>query len=341
MFRKILPGLLGALLVTMTAFAQDVELKADHPDRHVVVPGDTLWDISAKFLDSPWLWPEVWHVNPQIENPHLIYPGDIIELVYIDGKPRLQVQRGRRTVKMSPHVRAEQLDQAIPAIPIEAIRQFLDRTRVVDSGVLDSAPYIVDMDDHLIGGSGQRVYVRAIPEADPVKYSVFRAGNAYTDPGTGEVLGYEATFIADAQLRRTGDPATIELQDSAREALLGDRLLEPADQEFTQFYYPKAPSQPVSGQIISVVDGVSQIGQYQIVVLNLGEREGIEQGDVLRVNRAGDTVRDIIGGRAEMVTMPDELAGHLLVFAVYGKVSYGLIMEAQRPMNLNDVVTNP
>ena len=342
MFRKTLFGLLGALLVSAPLFADEVALKAGHPDHYAVVKGDTLWDISGRFLQSPWLWPEVWEVNPQIRNPHLIYPGDVIVLTYVDGKPRLSLQRGRRTVKLSPHVRSESLDQAIPTIPIEAIKQFLDGTRVVAPGELERLPYIVDLDDHLIGGTGQRIYVRELQDTEPVNFTVYREGKPYVDPDTNEHLGIEAVFISDAELKRTGDPATLELVRSDRESLIGDRLMPAGDDEIQQYFMPHPATDGMRGKIIAVVDGVSQIGQYQVVVLNRGERDSVEVGHVMEIDKAGEVIRDTVTKRSsDTVQLPDEASGHLMVFRVFDKVSYALVVEATRSIHVNDVVKTP
>lgn len=139
--------LLAAALMPAVATADSVTLKANYPDRYIVQKGDTLWDISGRFLNEPWLWPQVWEANPQIENPHLIYPGDEITLRYRDGRPVVMV--GRRvpsgTVRLSPQVRALELDTAIPTIPIDIIQQFLSRPRVVTESQIDDAPYIVSV----------------------------------------------------------------------------------------------------------------------------------------------------------------------------------------------------
>ncbi len=278
-----------------------VVLAPNHPERYVVVKGDTLWDISQRFLRDPWLWPEVWYVNPQIANPHLIYPGDAINLVYVNGHPQLRLERGGSN-KLSPTVRELPLETAIPTIPIDAIRQFLTRSRIVSEDELDHAPYIVQSaDEHLITGAGDRVYARG--GLDRARYSVVRPGVEYRDPQTGESLGYEGIFVADSALQRHGDPATLLLTKSSREAVIGDRLLPVAEEEINQNFFPHAPPTPVHGRIIAVLDGVRQIGQFQVVVLNKGAREGMDAGTVLAVDQTGEDVRIRCGvGRSSCPT---------------------------------------
>ncbi len=338
-FKRLL-GLLFAVLISWTSMAETVALNPAHPERYVVVKGDTLWDISGHFLRDPWLWPEVWYVNPQIANPHLIYPGDVISLVYVDGKPQLRLQRGYPTVKLSPQARSESLDRAIPTIPLDAIKQFLSQPLVVGEKELEQLPYIVaNADEHIVSGAGDRVYVRGINDESQSRFNVFRPGDAYKDPDSKEVLGFEALYIGDATAQRFGDPATLKLTRTNREAGIGDRLRPIPDAEVMVNFTPRGPEQAVDGRIIAVVDGVSQIGQYQIVVLNRGTREGMESGHVLAIYQQGETLKDPVKGGK--VTLPEEHAGLLMVFRTFEKVSYALIMEATRPIHLLDAVRNP
>jgi hypothetical protein len=339
-----------------------VELKPDYPEEYIVVKGDTLWDISARFLKSPWQWPQLWQFNPQVKNPHLIYPGDVLTIYFIDGKPVMRVQRdgktvivpaaeepvpeemlGKRypTVKLSPRVREYGLEEAIPTIPLDAIKHFLTRPKVVTEDELEQAPYVMEFaDEHMAAGGGYRVYARGIEEDDITgDYILVRSGQTYRDPQTDEVLGYEAVYLGEARLQRYGDPSTLLVQEANREILRGDRLVPKGDDLYLHSYMPRGPQQPVKGQIIAVLDGVAQIGQYQVVVLNLGRQEDIEPGHVLAVSQRGKEVKDTVaGGR---VTLPDERAGEVMVFRVFERVSYALVMSATRAMHTLDIVTNP
>lgn len=340
MHKRALAGFLAAAFMTLAAHAAgEVPLNPAHPDRYVVKRGDTLWDIAERFLRDPWLWPEVWHINPQIENPHLIYPGDVISLVYVDGKPRLVLQRGRPTVKLSPQARPQPLDEAIPTIPLDVIGPFLSRPRVLEEPAYERAPYIVSSaDEHLIAGAGDRVYVRGLSRG-PGRYTVLRRGELYRDPDTGEVLGLEAVHVADARLQRPGDPAVLVLVSSSREAIVGDRVLPVEEGRYTDRFLPRAPKHRVDGRIISVLDGVSRIGQYQVVVLNRGRREGVEPGHVLAVYQTGEVIEDPV--RGGKVKLPDERAGIVMVFRTFDKVSYALVMRATRSIRVLDRVRNP
>jgi hypothetical protein len=337
---------LVALLLCSPLYANQDALRNGHPERYVVQKGDTLWDISQRFLTDPWLWPEIWYNNPEIGNPHLIYPGDTISLAFVDGKPRLTIERADRagpTVKLSPQVREESLERAIPTIPLEAIRPFLTETRVVEPGALEAAPYIVaGSDERVMSSESDRIYVRRLDAQPQQGYSVLRKGDAYVDPDTQQVLGVEARHLGDASTVASGDPATLRVQSYNREILPGDRVLPQQTNEFTGNFFPKAPATQVEGKIIDVVDGVSQIGQFSIVAINRGQAHGLEVGDVLAVFKAGETVRDAFSGkRGDKVTLPDERAGELIVFRTFNNMSFGLVMEASRAMHIMDAVRNP
>ncbi|MES9816296.1 MAG: LysM peptidoglycan-binding domain-containing protein [Candidatus Thiodiazotropha sp.] len=333
-------GVISGLLLSFSALAAEhVALNPSHPERYTVVKGDTLWDISSMFLRDPWLWPEVWYVNPQIENPHLIYPGDEIVLTYRDGRPVLQLSRKN---SLSPRVRATPLDQAIPTIPIDAIAPFLTRPYVVDENELEKAPYIVHfLDDHIVGGAGISYYARSIMEERPIQYAVVRPEKPYKDPDTGEILGYEALYVGTSELKRTGDPAKLLLTSSDMEAIIGDRLIKEQEDEPLIDFQPRVPENPIEGRIISVLNGVTQIGQYNVVVLNKGANVGLEAGHVLRILQGGEAIRDIVKGRGETVTLPLEEAGHLMVFRTFEKVSFALVMDATKPLHVLDWVRTP
>jgi hypothetical protein len=335
-------GALGAALTGQSGAVGDIPLNPAHPDRYVVQKGDTLWDISAMFLRDPWYWPEIWYVNPQVANPHLIYPGDILTLVYVDGKPQIRLERGAGTDRLSPRIREEDLAEAITTIPFDVIGAFLSKGMVLEKDEIDKLPYIVAVRDRrLMGAAGNDVYVRGDLAMDE-GYSVVHVGEALVDPDDKRVVGYEGIFVGEGTIRRGGDPATLFLNRTRREALEGDRLIDVEFDVPLQFI-PRAPDEPVEGQIIHVVDGISQIGQYQVVVLNRGNREGLEAGHVLTVMTAGIDVKDRFSSRliGEKVTLPDEPAGTLMIFKTYERISYALIMEATSEIHVLDKVRSP
>lgn len=338
--RKLLYALAATmLLLTSWAQAAGPELRSGHPERYTVVKGDTLWDISSRFLDNPWYWPEIWHVNPQVSNPHLIYPGDQLALVYIDGKPRITKVGGNGVIKLSPKVRSEQITTPIPAIPLDAINSFLSDTRIVSAEELNGAPYVLEgADGRIISGAGDKVYARGQKPAD--KVGVFRRSKAFIDPETDEFLGLEARSIARGNIAaENGDVLTVMLTNSNEEVRIGDRLLVSEDRKITTSFLPSAPDEEVVGQMISVEGGVNQIGQYNVVAINRGAREGLEPGHVLAVIKSGNLVRDPV--TKETIELPDERAGLLMVFQAYEKMSYGLVLKATRPLSIGDKVKNP
>ena len=337
--RKLLYALAAtALLFTSWAHAEP-EFRADHPERYTVVKGDTLWDISGRFLNNPWYWPEIWHVNPQVANPHLIYPGDRLALVYIDGKPRITKVATSDVVKLSPQVRSEAIDTPIPAIPLDAIASFLTDTRIVSPEELNGAPYVLEGEDsRIITGAGDKIYARGEKPADRV--GVFRRSKEFRDRETGEFLGLEARSIARGTVAaEDGDVLTVNLNKSSEEVRIGDRLLVNEDRRLTTNFVPSSPDQDIEGVMISVDGGVNQIGQYNVVAINRGEREGLKPGNVMAILKSGNLVRDPVTN--ETIELPSERAGLLMVFQTYEKMSYGLILKATRPLAVGDKVVNP
>ncbi|MEX0607238.1 MAG: LysM domain-containing protein, partial [Halofilum sp. (in: g-proteobacteria)] len=324
-------------------------VKPSAPVRYTVQRGDTLWDIAARFLRDPWVWPEVWQVNPQIENPHLIYPGDVITLTWAGDRPQLRVARPsaeRDTRRLEPTIRREPLDSAIDSIPADAIRQFLNRPRVATAEEIEEAPYILgNYEGRLISASGNEVFAKGFPDgrADAAQYDVVRAGESLRDPETDEVLAYELIHAGKAHVRDAGPPARLQLAETRREILSGDRLMPPGRGLTQTRYIPRAPESGVDGQIIHMVDAISQVGTNQVVVVNLGEREDLEIGHVLAVEQSGGEVNDphVDHGEDSRVQLPPQRVGMLMLFKVFDRVAYGLVLEAERPVRLYDDVVRP
>lgn len=330
---------------TTTAVTED-DIEPAHPVRYTVRKGDTLWDIADRFLRDPWVWPEIWTVNPQITNPHLIYPGDVIRLVWVDGKPRLLVDRpgiesGVR--RLEPEVRRLPLEEAIPAIPADAIRNFLNRPRVVTPEQMEAAPYILaSRDDRVLMSAGDEVFARGINPADFGHYMVFRLGDPLVDPDTDETLGWEAIHAGEGRVTEHGDPARLLLTSNEREIREGDRLLPIDDFVPPGRYIPQVPDDTVDGSIIGLVDAITQVASKQIVVLNRGAEDGMQVGTVLGIDQGGSRVRDPYADQPdEWVQLPSERIGTLMIFRTFDRVSYALIMTASRPVRLHDTVSNP
>lgn len=340
--KKLLLGGLLALACALSAFADVLALKSDHPETYAVKKGDTLWDISNAFLKSPWQWPQLWHVNPQVKNPHLIYPGDVLNLVYIDGKPQLVLTRGTGgDVKLEPEVRSTPLARAIPAIPLEAVNAFLNRGRIVKPGVLENAPYVLTgKEGHIVAGAGDEIYGRGSFDQSNTSYGIYRKGETFADPDTSEVLGVQALDIGLAKLLSAEkDVATFSLNRSTQEIRRSDRLLPEEERVLNANFFPSAPEQDLKGRLLAVEGGVSQIGAMNVVVISKGAREGLKEGNLLAVYKVGEQVIDPINN--DVVKTPDFRAGLLMVFRVFDKVSYGLVLRTERPLKVNDIVRNP
>lgn len=339
--KKSILGLLGACLLLGQAIAEEPEFQADYPDQYTVVKGDTLWDISNRFLRNPWMWPEIWHVNPQISNPHLIYPGDRISLVYLDGKPRLTLDTSNRVVKLSPEVRVLENDGAIPSIPLDEINNFLSRSRILTAEELEAAPHVVSGEaKRLVLGKGDRLYARGDFAPDIAAYGIYRKGDTYVDPDTGELLGVQAIDIGSGKMRALDDDiATLLMTRTTEEVRVGDRLLAEEERSIDSTFFPSAPASEVDAKIIAVEGGVTQVGKMDVVVINLGDREGMMVGNVLAVYKRGGIVKDRVKG--DMVMLPDERAGLVMIFRTFEKLSLGLVLEAERPLAIKDLVRNP
>ncbi len=327
-----------------------IKLASNHPDSYTVVKGDTLWDISGKFLHYPWQWPEIWEINPQIKNPHLIYPGDELVLTYVEGQPRIRrVGSGPRpTYKLSPTKRIEELNLAIPTIELEKITPFLTGNTIVRKNNLNKAPYIVGTsEDHLIAASGYEVYANNIPiEDNNFRFGIYYMGKSYINPDKPrEILGYEAIYLGEAELIRKGSPATLRVTKSRAEIINGSRLLALNDTEINSNFIPKAAQTKRIGRILgSLTSGlqaaVNNISATDVVLINFGDRDGIEVGDVFNVFRKGNIVSDPLV-KTSKVKLPDEFAGNMLVFKTFKKISYAIIMDANQIIKVGDLAVSP
>ncbi len=318
---------------------EPVPLAEGHPDEYVVQVGDTLWDIAATFLKDPWFWPEIWYVNPDIVNPHLIYPGDVLGLIHLDGQTRITNIRAS-TYRMSPQARVTPLAEAVTSIPYEDVAAFLSSGVVLEKRQAAALPYLLrTRGDHMIAAAGNEIYVRGITtDVAGTPYSLVHVGDPLIDPDDNRLVGYHGILIGEGRLRRGGEPATVALTSTSQEAKIGDRLLPEAVDAPLNFF-PRTPSRGIDGRIIAVVGGVSQIGQYQVVVTNRGSDDGLSTGDVLTIYQAGQVVKDRVkGGR---VKLPDEQAGTVMIFKTYDRISYGLVMEATQAIHIHDAIRNP
>jgi hypothetical protein len=339
-----------------------VPLAPDAPSSYTVQRGDTLWAIASKYLTQPWYWPEIWYLNPDIKNPHRIYPGDTLHLVYVDGgngqmRPEIRVERGDQ-MRLEPQVRSLPLSDAIPAIPFEIVAAFMSKPSVIAKEQAAKLPYVVGLrNNHVAAGVDDTLYVRGIKGAEPgARFNVIHIGDELKDPETHKFVGYQAIYAGRARLVEAGgsgkdDLASLVVVDSGREILDGDRLITEA-LDVPLDFVPHPPARPVNGQIMSMLGGTNVIGQYQVVIVNRGARDGLEPGDVLEIWQRGDAVKDHGPGGvtatnsftdafAKKVRLPNERAGTFMVFKAYDRLSFGLVMTAVSEMHVGDPIKNP
>ena len=342
----------AAVMTSAPDNAQAIKIAKDAPDKHIVVRGDTLWGISAKFLESPWRWPEVWQMNrEQIRNPHLIYPGDVVYLDRSGNSPRLRLGKAMTGSsnastepigRIEPMVRSEPIDRApIPTVSSRAIEAFLNRPLIVEQNTLDTSPRIIGTPEtRLYVSRGETFYARgfdASAEANS-NWHIYRPARPILDPDTRKPIAYEAIYIGSARLEKNGDPATLRIVGTAEEIGEGDRLVK-AEPARTFNYSPKPPDTAVNGRLVSVYNGVSQAGKNSVIAVSLGKSSGIDVGTVLGIKQKG---REVVDRQTkEKIRLPDETIGYVLVFRTFDKISYGLIMETTGYPNLGDIVTNP
>lgn len=356
-------SLIAALAISFTAYADTVQIREDAPDRHVVVKGDTLWDISAKFLNTPWKWPELWRLNKdEIKNPHLIYPGDVIYLTWEDGKPRLSKLE---TVKLSPQIRSEAIAEAgIPSVPYKAIAPFLNRTRVIETAKLENMPTVLGGNDNRVMYSTHDQVYSTAGDGKTGHWQFVRIGRPLADPDTGTVLGYELEHLADGQVVKAGDPQLLQITAGEKEVLERDRLV-PASETSAMNLAPRAPEKAIDAKVITSLSGVEGAGAYSTVVLNKGAQAGLEAGHVLALFRPGRATADpkclraeklafLAGGlkhrdpecdkeveASNQTTLPDERIGLAFVYRVFDTMAFALIMNSSEPVYPKTLVRNP
>jgi hypothetical protein len=343
--------LVSGLAASAIAQVRPGELKPSAPDRYVVVPGDTLWSISQRYLDAPQRWPNLWNMNREsIRNPHRIYPGDV--LVLDRSKGQLAVVP-TDTVRLSPKIRAEQTTaNEIPSIPPALIEPYLTRPLVIEPNGLDNAPSIVATEENrVILGAGNVAYARGLSNATEDTWHIYRRGKALVDPESNLTVGYEATFLGSARVGKRGEPSTVEIISANQEITVGDRLVAAGSPQIPN-YAPHAPAAAVRGRVMSIYGGVGTVGEggrNSVVTLNRGTADGIEVGHVLALLRLGAVVGRARGLPPSMEPVaatdgprvPDERYGLVFVFRVFDRVSYALVMDVSRPVHPLDVVQTP
>lgn len=355
--------ILACLMVTVSqgALADQLRLKAGYPESYVVQKGDTLWDISGKYLSEPWLWPRLWNINPQIANPHWIYPGDVLQLSWVNGEPRLgkAMQGGKPVIRLSPKARYENKANPIPTLPISEIGAFLQTDHILaDSQQQKALPYLLGSDQKHIGMlEGDTLYVQGslIPGE---MYGVYHPGAVYKDRETGEQLGQEAIFagVIRAVARLDGDRTEVTLTHNQREVLQGDKVMAlPAQDYLPALFIPKAAPAITPGYIIDLPNKTRGGGKFDVVLINRGGRDQLVAGDVLDVRRPGtalankngkvqykelSSIYDRVFYSSNKAPLPSEAIARIMLFKVYDKVSYGLIMQSKDMVSTGYQVTH-
>jgi hypothetical protein len=359
--RKIIS--LICLLLPIAVYADELKLQENAPDRYVVVKGDTLWDISAKFFKDPWKWPQIWGYNKDsIKDPHWIYPGDI---VYLDpnthtlkvGEPVSPPPASANTsadvpsviespitsdaIKLMPKARVTKgTSEAIPVISLKEIGPFLVRPLVIEDEDLSGTPTIIGTyEQRQLLSTGDVAYAQSMPDDKGERWQVYREDHAFKDPDTGEFLGTEVQYLGDVVVEKFDELSTLRITNTIHEINKGDHLAQ-AVSGFSSNYLPHAPDKNISAKIISIYGGVLQAGQNAVVTINKGRRDGLENGHVLAIYQHGEVLRNP-GIFSSDTVLPDVRYGLIFVFRVFNKVSYALVMSTRLPVQLLDRVSTP
>ena len=320
-----------------------VVVRPDHPQTYTVAPSDTLWSIAGRFLQNPWQWRQIWRQNPQVRNPHRIYPGDVLRFSYdANGNPQLELSQGGEVplIKLSPEIRVDTISQPILPVPRAAIESFLTRALVLSEAEWKALPYLIaDEDQKVVYVDRDRVYGRGATFDQP-RYQVYQPGEPLREPGSGRSLGIAGVYQGEARLEKDGDPATFILSRTVMPIRAGARLVEMEHEEELFNFEPHPVPPDTEGFILSSLDrDTLQITQYASVVINLGHQEGLEPGHVLAIHNQDRQVVDPVSGQTVMV--PGERAGLAMVYKVHDLVSYAIVMEATRFIRSQDRVSTP
>ncbi|WP_028116944.1 LysM peptidoglycan-binding domain-containing protein [Ferrimonas senticii] len=349
-----------AVALVGSAWADTLTLKPGHPDTYVVKKGDTLWDISGLFLDDPWRWPTLWGANPQIANPHLIYPGDQLTLVYIDGKPRLV---RKASVRMSPEMGIQPKGGAIPAVPLSIIEPYLSFQQVLTEEQLVGIPRVMGGERQAVGyASGDVLFVDGELQLGQ-RYGVYRKGRVLRDVDGKTLLGLEMELTAAGQVTESGKISRVTLASSDQEVLPGQWVMPISDAAMLPAYFqPHAAPAGITGQIIASDAKAREMGPFQVAIVNRGSDDGAEIGQVYAIHKDNEEIlvtgeddipyRDQTVRRAydkvmaltsdgRSVELPMVYSGELMLFKTYNKVSMGLIVNGRNPVRVEDHILAP
>lgn len=334
-------------------------LHANAPHVYVVKKGDTLWDISGKFLKHPWQWPTIWASNKHIKNPHWIYPGDKLLLCSLNGRPLIGKDEGdgcdgiiRRaggdnSYTLTPQVRVESLGNTIPVVPLAQIQVWLEHSEVVSPTSLANLPYVLGMTEkRVLAAAGDRIYVRGNGVQNGVRYAIYRVGEPYTtkseDGRSDVVIGIELSQIAEAAaISQKDDISTLALQKTYdKEVRKGDIVLPLPDVNLPTLFYPAPIAKSLEGgQIIRVLSSISSAAKHSVVAVNRGTLDGLQAGHVFSVNQQGEITVD--PKTKERIQLPSEEIGHALVFKTFDHISYAYITDSSLPIRIGATISSP
>jgi LysM repeat protein len=323
--------------VALAQGAQPLELADGAPDRHVVVPGDTLWGIASKFLKNPYRWAELWKLNAEdVKNPQRIYPGQVIVLDKSGHQPHARLV----TVVEQRREYVERPSKEISSIPPQDIEPFLSEPRVLNVTGLDAAPRVISLEDNrVVAGAGDTIYTTEATER-PKTWQLFRSGEPLVDADSKEILGYEAVFLGTARLTQAGVPSSFLILTSKMEIGRDDHLL-PAPAQDVMNYIPRAPAKAIKAKVLAIYSGVNYGGPQTVITLNKGKADGLEPGHVLAVDLAGTEVVNRYKGEKTVFQLPDSRNGLVFVFRVFDRVAYAMVMNATRPVVVGDSARTP
>ncbi|MCE6005017.1 LysM peptidoglycan-binding domain-containing protein [Acinetobacter junii] len=331
-------------------------VKAGAPHVYVVKKGDTLWDISGKFLSKPWRWPEIWASNKHVKNPHWIYPGDRLLLCSLNGKPLIGKDEGdgcdgiiRYTgggTTLRPQVRIEALNNSVPVIPLAHIQQWLERSSVLPADAIANTPYILGTaDNRVLAGKGQSVYVRGQGLENGQRYGVYREGEPYIvvdEQGKKQNLGVELLQVASGvAVRNENDITTVELTDSYNgEVRRGDRVMLEQEAMLPTLFYPiDAKQVRDGGKVIRVLGSIGTAAKNGVVTVDRGTADGVEIGQVFSTYQEGEIVQD--PKTKEKVKLPGQYVGSLMIFKSFDRISYAYVLESELPIKVGSNIQPP
>ncbi|MEZ8064135.1 MULTISPECIES: LysM peptidoglycan-binding domain-containing protein [Vibrio] len=325
---------------------QPLTIKQGAPEAYVVVKGDTLWDISAMYLDSPWLWPRLWQVNPEIENPHLIYPGDKLSLVWINGEPVLSL---KPVIKLSPKIRVSE-KKAVPTVNEGLVLPYLQSDRLVDQQDIESAQRILGTSDGKRFLSGEdRLFISGNQQHQ--KWAIYRSVETYQRQKPQASIT-SLRLVATARLKEVdAEYSSLQIETQLQEVLLNDLVLPElgVDQmKLSTTFYPAPSSAGQFANILGSLEGNQYSAKNQVVVINKGSKDNLRQGTMFTLSESGAMVFGKQGEysynesvASNKVQLPSTSLGSLMVIRPYEYFSLALITQSTKPVSNEILAVSP